>query len=71
MESFEIGYNKTFIRLDFHRPDVAILIEAMLYGPEYPLPDLLDHLAMPGCPKLNNQSDRCGVHYVTPIGKRD
>ena len=25
------------------------------YGPEYPLPNLLDHLAAPGCSKIKNQ----------------
>jgi hypothetical protein len=29
-----------------------------LYGAEYPLPNLLDHLAMPGCSKIKNQWDR-------------
>jgi hypothetical protein len=43
-----------------------------LYGPEYPLPDLLDHLAAPDCPKIKSQWDRCGVHYLNPIeGGRD
>src|SRR5262245_8086678 len=29
------------------------------YGAEYPLPNLLDHLAMPGCSKIKSQWDRC------------
>jgi hypothetical protein len=37
------------------------------YGAEYPLPNLLDHLAMPGCSKIKSQWDRCGVYYVNPI----
>jgi hypothetical protein len=37
------------------------------YGAECPLPNLLDHLAMPGCPKIGSQWDRCGVYYVNPI----
>jgi hypothetical protein len=37
------------------------------YGAEYPLPNLLDYLAMPGCPKVKSQWDRCGVYYVYPI----
>jgi hypothetical protein len=41
-----------------------------LYGPEHPLPDLLDHLAMPDCPKIKNQWDRCGVYYVHPVDRR-
>jgi hypothetical protein len=42
-----------------------------VYGPEYPLPTLLDHLAMPGCSRLKSQWDRCGVHYVNPIDRRE
>jgi hypothetical protein len=37
------------------------------YGAEYPLPNLLDHLATPGCSKIKSQWDRCGVYYVHPI----
>jgi hypothetical protein len=37
------------------------------YGAEYPLPNLLDHLALPGCSKIKSQWDRCGVYYVNPI----
>ena len=40
------------------------------YGVEYPLPDLIDHLAKPGCSKIKNQWDRCGVYYVNPIEGR-
>jgi hypothetical protein len=42
-----------------------------LYGPDYPLPTLLDHLAMPGCSRLKSQWDRCGVRYVNPIDRRE
>ena len=41
-----------------------------LYGPEYPLPTLLDHLAAPGCSKIKSQWDRCGVYYINPIDRR-
>jgi hypothetical protein len=41
------------------------------YGAEYPLPNLLDHLAMPGCSKIKSQWDRCGVYYVNPIEGRE
>jgi hypothetical protein len=41
------------------------------YGTEYPLPSLLDHLAMPGCTKIKSQWDRCGVYYVNPIDGRE
>ena len=37
------------------------------HGPEYPLPNLLEFLATPGCRKIKNQWDRCGVYYVNPI----
>jgi hypothetical protein len=50
----------------FSRADLIIK-----YGVEYPLPNLLDHLAMPGCSKIQNQWDRCGVYYVNPIGGRE
>jgi hypothetical protein len=32
------------------------------------MPSLLEHLAAPGCAKVGSQWDRCGVHYVEPIG---
>jgi hypothetical protein len=41
------------------------------HGAEYPLPNLLDHLAMPGCTKIKSQWDRCGVYYVNPIEWRE
>jgi hypothetical protein len=41
------------------------------YGAECPLPNLLDHLAMPGCSKIKSQWDRCGVYYVNPIESLD
>ena len=37
------------------------------HGAEYPLPSLLNELAKPGCSRLGNQWDHCGVHYVEPI----
>jgi hypothetical protein len=39
-----------------------------IYGAEYPLPNLLDHLASPTCAKVGSQWDRCGAYYVNPIG---
>jgi hypothetical protein len=42
-----------------------------MYGVECPLPTLLNHLAMPGCTKINSQWDRCGVYYVNPIERRE
>jgi len=37
------------------------------HGADYPMPNLLNHLAAPGCSRLGSQWDRCGVHYVKPI----
>jgi len=37
------------------------------HGADYPMPNLLDRLAAPGCPRLGYNWDRCGVHYVEPI----
>jgi hypothetical protein len=42
-----------------------------VYGEQYPLPTLLDHLAMPGCSRIKSQWDRCGVYYVNPIDGRE
>ena len=39
------------------------------YGAEYPLPSLLNELAKPGCTRLSNQWDHCGVRYVEPIDR--
>ena len=38
-----------------------------IYGAECPLPNLLELLMAPGCSKIKNQWDRCGVYYVNPI----
>jgi hypothetical protein len=37
------------------------------HGADYAMPNLLNHLAAPGCSRLSSQWDRCGVHYVEPI----
>jgi hypothetical protein len=37
------------------------------HGADYPLPTLLDHLAAPGCPRIGNQWDQCGVYCLSPI----
>jgi len=37
------------------------------HGANYAMPNLLDHLAAPNCPRLGFQWDRRGVHYVEPI----
>ena len=38
------------------------------HGAACPMTSLLEHLAAPGCAKVGSQWDRCGVHYVEPIG---
>jgi hypothetical protein len=43
----EVACNKCEWKAEFNRAELMAL-----HGQEYPLPDLLDHLAMPGCPKL-------------------
>jgi len=37
------------------------------HGADHPMPNLLDHLAAPGCSRRGSMWDRCGVHYVEPI----
>jgi hypothetical protein len=38
-----------------------------LHGADCPLPNLLDHIAAPDCPRLGSNWDRCGAHFVEPI----
>jgi hypothetical protein len=38
------------------------------HGADYAMPNLLDHLTAPDCPRRDSAWDRCGVHYVEPIG---
>ncbi len=38
------------------------------HSAECPMPSLLNELAKPGCARLGNQWDHCGVYYVEPIG---
>jgi hypothetical protein len=37
------------------------------HGADYAMPNLLNHLAAPGCNRLGSHWDRCGVHYVEPV----
>jgi hypothetical protein len=37
------------------------------HGAACPMPSLLEHLAAPGCARIGQQWDRCGVHYVEPV----
>ena len=62
----EVACSKCEWKTGFSRAEVVAL-----YGAEYPLPDLLDHLAMPGCSKIKSQWDRCGVYYINPIEGRE
>jgi hypothetical protein len=39
------------------------------HGTACPMPNLLERLATPGCPRLGSQWDCCGVHYVEPIAR--
>ena len=38
------------------------------HGATCAMPSLLNELAKPGCVRLANQWDHCGVYYVEPIG---
>ena len=38
------------------------------HGAMCAMPSLLNELAKPGCVRLANQWDHCGVYYVEPIG---
>src|SRR5262249_34708734 len=38
------------------------------HGAACSMPTVLEHLAAPDCTKVGSQWDRCGVHYVEPIG---
>jgi hypothetical protein len=38
------------------------------HGATCAMPSLLNELSKPGCVRLANQWDRCGVYYVEPIG---
>jgi hypothetical protein len=61
----EVARSKCEWKAGFSRAEVVAL-----YGEEYSLPNLLDHLAMPGCTKIKSQWDRCGVYYVNPLQPR-
>ena len=37
------------------------------HGADYAIPNLLNRLAAPDCPRLGSHWDRCGMHYVEPI----
>jgi hypothetical protein len=37
------------------------------HGTDCPMPSLLEALVAPGCARIGQQWDSCGVHYVEPI----
>ena len=61
-ETILVACSKCDWRAAFSRDE---LISA--HGADYPMPNLLNQLAAPDCPRLGFQWDRCGVHYVEPI----
>jgi hypothetical protein len=62
----EVACSKCEWKAAFSRAELLAM-----YGAECPLPTLLNHLAMPGCSKINTHWDRCGVYYVNPIDRRE
>ena len=61
-ETILVACSKCEWRAAFSRDDLIAS-----HGAEYPMPNLLDRLAAPDCPRLGSNWDRCGVHYVEPI----
>jgi len=61
-ETILVACSKCEWRAAFARDDLIAT-----HGADHPMPDLLDHLAAPGCSRLGSNWDRCGVHYVEPI----
>jgi hypothetical protein len=61
-ETILVACNKCDWKAAFRRDELVAS-----HGRDYPMPNLLDELAAPGCPKLGPTWDRCGVLYVEPI----
>jgi len=57
-----VACSKCDWRAAFSRDDLIAT-----HGADHPMPNLLNHLAAPGCSRLGSNWDRCGVHYVEPI----
>jgi len=57
-----VACSKCDWRAGFSRDDLIAS-----HGADYPMPNLLNRLAAPGCSRLGSHWDRCGVHYVEPI----
>jgi hypothetical protein len=60
-ETILIACSKCDWKAAFSRNDLI-----SLHGADCAMPNLLDHLARPECPRLGSYWDRCGVHYVEP-----
>jgi hypothetical protein len=60
-ETILVACSKCEWRAAFSRDDLIAS-----HGADYPMPNLLNHLAAPDCPRLSSMWDRCGVHYVEP-----
>jgi hypothetical protein len=61
-ETILVACSKCDWRAAFSRDDLIAS-----HGVDHPMPNLLDRLAAPACPRLGSTWDRCGVHYVEPI----
>jgi hypothetical protein len=61
-ETILVACSKCDWRAAFSRDDLIAS-----HGANLAMPNLLNHLAAPGCSRLGSQWDRCGVHYVEPI----
>jgi hypothetical protein len=61
-ETILVACSKCEWRVAFSRDDLIAT-----HGADHPMPNLLDRLAAPDCPRLGSNWDRCGVHYVEPI----
>jgi len=61
-ETILVACSKCDWRAAFSRDDLIAS-----HGANYAMPNLLNHLAAPGCSRLGSHWDRCGVRYVEPI----
>ena len=61
-ETILVACSKCDWRAAFSRDDLIAS-----HGADYPMPNLLNHVAAPNCSRLGSYWDRCGVHYVEPI----
>ena len=61
-ETILVACSKCDWRAAFSRDDLIAS-----HGADYPMPNLLNHLAAPSCSRPGSHWDRCGVRYVEPI----